>query len=286
MTERNGLPEDRADYPQIGVDLVEEIRFRSVAPAHLAAIKERIRNVSRGGVLVRVESRPAVNSIAEIRYRTAANGPLIEAVGLVRWVEASPPAAGIQFVRVSANRASRRTSRVVPKADAPGAPPATTVYAEGPVLYVKGVLGSGAYNGFVSCWAKTLAAPSDRLIIDLTGVTRISSMGVGLLVGAHMDATKQEKSLTIKVPVAFQRLLGVSGMDRVARFVYVDPRGGRVEPDAGDEDEALIGAPPPPADASGETFLDVDEAADPVAEAEAELQRELDNMRKESGGDA
>lgn len=285
--DRNEAPDDRSEYPRLEAAQVEELRFRSVAPAHLAAIRERVRNVSRGGVVAPTSERPAVNSIAEIRYRPAPDAEPVEAVGLVRWVEAKPPAAGIQFVRVGGRSTGRSSRRMVRKEG--GSRPATTVYAEGPVLYVRGDLGSGAYNGFVSCWAKTLGAQSDRLIIDLSGVTRISSMGVGLLVGAHMDATKQDKSLTIKAPASFQRLLAVSGMDKVARFVYVDPRGGRVEAAANGgreiEADAVIGGQDADGEGapSGDAYLRVDDAGDPVAEAEETFRRELDNIRRERG---
>jgi anti-anti-sigma regulatory factor len=268
---------ESAEFPVLQPALVEDLRFRRATPSQLAAIKERMRNISRGGVVVPTPDPPAPDAVAEVRYRTQPNGQLLEGVGLVREIKGEPPAASIQFLRVGpAARGARPSGRRT------AAKPATKVYTDGPTLIVVGEFGSASYHGFVSCWARTLEDPSDNLIIDLTGVTRISSMGVGLLVGAHMDCIKHGKSLTIKVPVAFQRLLAVSGMDKVVRFVYVDNR-----PGDGREAE-MIGTATAEAEAvrGDEEALDLGGPQDPVAEAEDELQRELERVRREQGGSA
>lgn len=267
--------EERPAYPRVPPERLRSVRFRHANAEHLMVIKERMRNIQRGGVVVETMPPPDLDAIAEVSYEAEAGGLVVQAVGLVRWVDTDPPSAGIQFIRVS-------TSADAPAVQA-GTPPATRVYAEGPCLVVTGELGSGVHNGFVSCWAKTLNSDSSRLIIDLSGVTRISSMGVGLLMGAHMDANKQEKSLTIKVPVAFQRMLSVAGVDKVVRFVYVENTASEVP--AGLDPGQLIGAESAAAESASVVPAEEDEAcgdwSDPVAEAEAVLRQELEELGRD-----
>ncbi|MDD3182119.1 MAG: hypothetical protein PHD48_04860, partial [Alphaproteobacteria bacterium] len=48
-----------------------------------------------------------------------------------------------------------------------------------------------------------------------------------------MEALKEGKSLTVKVPADFQRILAVAGADKVINFVYIDQK----------KNTAIIGKP-------------------------------------------
>ncbi|MHC4884407.1 MAG: PilZ domain-containing protein [Planctomycetota bacterium] len=285
--------QERSQYPKITPDQVQSVMFRTVTPGQAQAIKERIRNISRGGILLQTSSPLSIDTIAEITYRPELGGRTIEAVGIVRWVDPDLPGGGIQFIRVTspegtsrpnAKTSGRQRAAAPAGVNAPvtGTPASTTVFTDGPTLVATGEFGPAAYNSFVGTWAETLKSDSDRLIIDLTRVSRIASMGVGLLVGAHMDAIKLGKSVTIKAPIIFQRIFAVAGVDRVLRFVYLDSPEDEVLEAGSDitiDDPQEI---PMVEEETGESASDFFDIPDPVKAAEEELQRELAEHKKKS----
>ena len=260
---------ESGDFRPVPADQVADCRFFSVDAKRLAAIKERLTSAPPGGIALSMPSPPPLDSLVEISFRPEKTASLLEAIGVVAWADEDTKTIGVRFLRVGSKDLSslsrdQASQTMVGKEGAVtripkdetfvsvrgGAkPPAATVRVDNAGVVVTGEFDAPLYEGFNSAWLQILNRDTQRLIIDLSGVTRMSSMAVGMLVGAHMDAFKKGKAVTIRASIQFQRLFSVTKIDRVINFVYL-------EPDADSASAKAQGAAPQPLQAKEEPSLD------------------------------
>jgi anti-anti-sigma regulatory factor len=209
------------DYPHVPLENFEQLELWGADEKQLAEIKSNIESKPKGGINVEMKNPPKPDSVVKAVFRISKGDEKIDATGVVRNVFKM----GIKsHVIIDFSHVKKIESEEKPLEPTVVIAPATTVSADGPTLIIKGELGLPAHDGFIHYWEKTLRSTFRELFINLSEVTRISTMGVGLLIGAHMEALKEGKSLTVKVPADFQRILAVAGADKVINFVYIDQK--------------------------------------------------------------
>lgn len=274
--------ESGSTYPLIPRSLVYRIDFRGVKPAHLASLKEKLSHVSKGGIAAEVDTPPIIDSIAEVRFRYDKSDPMMQAIGLVKWIERVPKKiVGIQFLRIDKIETDKLETGEMPVVSSPAA---TTVEIKDNTIVIKGEFASSSQEGFMHCWSKLLKSSHQELVIDINKVFRISSMAIGLLVGAQMDVVGEAKKLTIKISYRFKRILAVAGVEKVLNVVY----DAEVADDDSEEQERI------PQDNSSDEMQDatstkeirkyleddLEGMTDPAAAAEAELLKDIEQMKK------
>jgi anti-sigma B factor antagonist len=67
------------------------------------------------------------------------------------------------------------------------------------------------------------AGGSSRLLVDLTGVEFMDSVGISLLVSAHNRATEDGVELALILPARLEPLIEMTGLTELLRPRFVDP---------------------------------------------------------------
>jgi len=93
---------DRRAYRRISADFVVDIREVEGDKADIDAVREQVKDLSRGGLFVESKERFPVGSVVRMSFRLAPRGETTHALGVVRWTSAGPghPGMGVQFVRI------------------------------------------------------------------------------------------------------------------------------------------------------------------------------------------
>lgn len=253
-----GLPvEQQEEFRRIDPALVSRQTFRHVDARQLDAIRGRLASANLGGLLLQVDPLPQLDMIAEVLFRVAPQTPLLSGVGVVVRVDRMNQNASVRLLRMlvcddqgdaAPVPAEKEAAGETPGDGSPPLPASTRILQEGSTLTVVGEFNVKTTDAFNTSWEKVLESKGPHITIDLTHVQRISSMAIGLLVSAQMDAMQVQRSLTVRVPVSLERIFRVSRVDKVLRFVYVSPNG--------EEEDELpddVDAPPSPPDT--QTYL-------------------------------
>ena len=239
-------------YRRIDPALVTRLSFRSVDARQMEAIREKLAAANLGGLILQAETLPSADSVTEVLFRVAPQTPLLSGVGLVMRVEQPTREIAVRLLRMVVAEQAADTPAVTPApVPAPGAPAAaaepvlpgraaTRIFQEVGTITVIGDFNAKATEAFNAAWQKALSEHGAQMIIDLTRVQRISSMAIGLLVSAQMDAMQVSRTLTVRVPATLERIFRVSRVDKVLRFIYVND-------DDADADSAVAAAPNRPA---------------------------------------
>ncbi|MHC4872005.1 MAG: HDOD domain-containing protein [Planctomycetota bacterium] len=272
-------------FPLIPRSLIKSIQFRGLKPVHLEPLKEKLAQGGRGGIAAEVDSPPIIDSVAEIEFRYDSADVLMHGVGLVKWVERQPKKiVGIQFLRVEKSE-TEDTSEMSENAHVISSPAATTVELADNALIIRGEFASSAQEGFMQSWAKLLRGNHKELVVDISSIIRISSMAIGLLVGAQMDAAGAGKKMSIVAPVKFKRIFNIAGVEKILTLSYVG-EGENIEekedgPKSPKEDGAATKARK---ELEKDNLTSAGEMLDPSRLAEEDLQKEIERMK--SGEDA
>jgi uncharacterized protein (TIGR02266 family) len=93
---------DRRSYRRIAADFVLEVREVKGDEDRLDAVREQVRNLSKGGVFVEAERPIPAGSVVRMSFRLSRSAEPTHAIGVVRWTSQSDVSRGmgIQFVKV------------------------------------------------------------------------------------------------------------------------------------------------------------------------------------------
>lgn len=92
------------------------------------------------------------------------------------------------------------------------------------VLRVQGELEIHNRKVFKEASQALVDAPYERLVLDLTGVTRLFSMYIGSVADLHQRSVDAGKSLTILVTAPVLRIFEQTNLNEVLNLVQVDTR--------------------------------------------------------------
>lgn len=89
------------------------------------------------------------------------------------------------------------------------------------VLFVQGDVGRGAHDALVDRVGTLLSGPGDRLVIDLSQVTYLSSHGLNALVRVTAQANVQQQRIVYADPAPIVE--GILRTTQLDRFFEVHP---------------------------------------------------------------
>ena len=93
-----------------------------------------------------------------------------------------------------------------------------TVEQPGRVLALRGRLSARTVADGRAALVEAIAVGSEVLVIDISGLQLVDASGLGMLVGAHRLALRNERELVLRgVPERIERLLAVTRLNRVLR---------------------------------------------------------------------
>lgn len=93
-----------------------------------------------------------------------------------------------------------------------------TVEQPGRVLALRGRLSARTVAEGRAALVEAIAVGSEVLVIDISGLQLVDASGLGMLVGAHRLALRNERELVLRgVPERIERLLAVTRLNRVLR---------------------------------------------------------------------
>ena len=93
-----------------------------------------------------------------------------------------------------------------------------TIEQPGRVLALRGRLSARTVAEGRAALVEAIAVGSDALVVDISGLQLVDASGLGMLVGAHRLALRNERELVLRgVPERIERLLAVTRLNRVLR---------------------------------------------------------------------
>ncbi len=93
-----------------------------------------------------------------------------------------------------------------------------TIEQPGRVLALRGRLSARTVAEGRAALVEAITVGSDALVVDISGLQLVDASGLGMLVGAHRLALRNERELVLRgVPERIERLLAVTRLNRVLR---------------------------------------------------------------------
>ncbi len=89
------------------------------------------------------------------------------------------------------------------------------------VLRIQGELDFTARSDFQDATKALLASSLNKLVVDLTQVTQISSLFIGSLIDAGIKAKAEKRSLAVMAPRKLVRLCNEVGLNKAATVITV-----------------------------------------------------------------